>query len=249
MLSGKSTERRHALEAKILNGLLGDSVLVSRADTPDLVRTDELIGFGSADLQDLSQLLHSQKYGQFFIRRIHCFHLITDLPAGDRIAFSGAFFMIALSGERIPEPAHGSKRLKRIVLKACEYNPKDRYQTAEEMLNELILLTTAKKELPRVPQKPQEGVFLGPKNTLRGNDSFPGNEKIGLPAEYDDQTKGPSLPKMKSPGMSEKGLDNPQTESDGFGEETVGPVKPVPKQKPKAKKGGQYLSGQSLLLW
>ena len=41
------------------------------------------------------------------------------------------------NGEPIPAPAHGSEELKRIVLKACAYDPKDRYQTADEMLREL----------------------------------------------------------------------------------------------------------------
>ena len=37
-------------------------------------------------------------------------------------------------GEPLPPPAHGSEVLKRIVLKACAYDPKDRYQSAEELL-------------------------------------------------------------------------------------------------------------------
>ena len=40
-------------------------------------------------------------------------------------------------GEPLPPPAHGSERLKRIVLKACAYDPKDRYQTADDLLSDL----------------------------------------------------------------------------------------------------------------
>ena len=40
-------------------------------------------------------------------------------------------------GEPLPAPAHGSEELKQIVLKACAYDPKDRYQSAEEMLTAL----------------------------------------------------------------------------------------------------------------
>ena len=40
-------------------------------------------------------------------------------------------------GEPIPAPAHGSEELKQIVLKACAYDPKDRYQSAAEMLSAL----------------------------------------------------------------------------------------------------------------
>ena len=38
-----------------------------------------------------------------------------------------------ISGESIPAPAHGSERLKALVLKAVAYRPEDRFQTAEEM--------------------------------------------------------------------------------------------------------------------
>ena len=41
------------------------------------------------------------------------------------------------SGEEIPAPAHGGEELKRIVLKACAFDPKDRWQSAEDMLREL----------------------------------------------------------------------------------------------------------------
>ena len=43
-----------------------------------------------------------------------------------------------LAGEKLPEPAHGSPWLKRIVMKACAYDPKDRYQTAREMRQDLM---------------------------------------------------------------------------------------------------------------
>ncbi len=41
------------------------------------------------------------------------------------------------SGEPLPAPAHGSEALKRIVLKACAFDPRQRYATAEEMRREL----------------------------------------------------------------------------------------------------------------
>ena len=43
-------------------------------------------------------------------------------------------------GEAIPAPAHGSEELQRIVLKACKYDPKERYQSAEDMLRDLEAL-------------------------------------------------------------------------------------------------------------
>ena len=45
-----------------------------------------------------------------------------------------------LSDEPLPVPAHGSTELKRIVLKACTYDPKERYHTADEMLADLNAL-------------------------------------------------------------------------------------------------------------
>ncbi len=38
-----------------------------------------------------------------------------------------------ISGEIIPPPAHGREELKKIVLKACSYNPTDRYKDPSEM--------------------------------------------------------------------------------------------------------------------
>ena len=40
-------------------------------------------------------------------------------------------------GETIPAPAHGSEELKRIVFKACAFDPKDRYPSAAAMLEDL----------------------------------------------------------------------------------------------------------------
>ena len=45
------------------------------------------------------------------------------------------------SGEQIPAPRNGSEELKRIVLKACAYDPKDRYQSARKMREDLMRLS------------------------------------------------------------------------------------------------------------
>ena len=44
------------------------------------------------------------------------------------------------SGEEIPAPLYGSEELQRIVLKACAFEPKDRYASASEMLADLKAL-------------------------------------------------------------------------------------------------------------
>ena len=47
-----------------------------------------------------------------------------------------------MNGDSIPAPTHGSDGLKRIVLRACAYDPKARYASAEEMLEDLLRLGT-----------------------------------------------------------------------------------------------------------
>ena len=46
------------------------------------------------------------------------------------------------NGEIIPAPAHGSKELQQIVLKACAYNPEDRFCSANDFLNALKKIGT-----------------------------------------------------------------------------------------------------------
>lgn len=50
-------------------------------------------------------------------------------------------FTRRISGEQIKEPLKGSPELKRIVLKACAFDPADRYQSAKEMLADIGKLT------------------------------------------------------------------------------------------------------------
>ncbi len=56
------------------------------------------------------------------------------------------------AGEPLPAPVHGSEELKRIVLKACAFDPQDRYQNAQEMLDALRGLDqTVVKEFSDAP--------------------------------------------------------------------------------------------------
>ena len=52
------------------------------------------------------------------------------------------------AGEAIPAPKNGSDEFKTVVLKACAYNPADRYQTAQEMMNALCLVG-GKDQIPQ----------------------------------------------------------------------------------------------------
>lgn len=66
-----------------------------------------------------------------------------------------------LQGESLPPPAHGSKELKRIVLKACAFDPKDRYATAEQMLQDVEVLLSSK--VTDVDSKSKNGEKAGSK--------------------------------------------------------------------------------------
>ena len=47
-------------------------------------------------------------------------------------------------GEKLPAPKNGSAKLKKIVLKACEYHPENRYASAQEMYDALDALENGK---------------------------------------------------------------------------------------------------------
>lgn len=74
--------------------------------------------------------------------------------------------MRRLSGEQLPDPKHGSEALNRVVLKACAYDPKERFGSAEEMRHALELLVQPESKLkleekdkiryaPKVELKPE----------------------------------------------------------------------------------------------
>lgn len=64
------------------------------------------------------------------------------------------------SGEKIPAPKNGSEELKQIVLKACAFDPKDRYQSAREMREDLVRLSDgyAPELQPEVMPEPEPAV-------------------------------------------------------------------------------------------
>ena len=53
-------------------------------------------------------------------------------------------------GEKIPAPKNGSEELKKIVLKACEYRPEDRYWSAQALYDALESLGDDEKELEKI---------------------------------------------------------------------------------------------------
>lgn len=63
-----------------------------------------------------------------------------------------------LAGEPLPAPASGSRGLQRIVLKACSFDPKDRYHSADEMLADLERLNAAPVAVPQESETGNEKV-------------------------------------------------------------------------------------------
>ena len=104
---------------------------------------------GTPDYQ-APEVVHMEKYGQtadIYSLGITLYWLLNNR----RMPFIDANQQITLvvkneamdrryRGEKLPAPKNGSAKLKKIVLKACEYQPENRYLSAQEMYDELSLL-------------------------------------------------------------------------------------------------------------
>ena len=82
-------------------------------------------------------------------------------------------------GEALPEPANGSDALKAIVLKACAFDPKDRYQTAAEMREDLKKLDTGAVLVPPVIPAASVEPVPGGEVTMK---IFPGKQAQPAPS-------------------------------------------------------------------
>lgn len=92
-------------------------------------------------------------------------------------------------GEALPPPHNGSEGLKQVVLKACAYDPKERFQSAEEMLDSLDRLARSASS-PRPVSPPAQRPA-----------SAPGERPAAVPAQ-----KEPAQP---SPASSPAPVQNP----------------------------------------
>ena len=93
-------------------------------------------------------------------------------------------------GEPIPAPKNGSEALKRIVLKACAYDPSDRYHTADEMLADLNALQGSPTAAPEETAPAAEAE--APENTetaTRGAFTV-GTARTAAPAQDAEKTEG-----------------------------------------------------------
>lgn len=60
-----------------------------------------------------------------------------------------------MSGEKLPPPEYGSDALKAIVLKACEFDPENRFASAQEMLEALQNMELQRRPQPQPQPQPQ----------------------------------------------------------------------------------------------
>ena len=77
-------------------------------------------------------------------------------PVVPKIAQSEEARNRRFAGEPLPAPKNGSQELKRIVLKACAFEPANRYYTAEEMLADLTALSKAPAASKQAVPLPEE---------------------------------------------------------------------------------------------
>ena len=108
---------------------------------------------GTPDYQ-APEVVHMEKYGQtadIYSLGITLYWLLNNR----RMPFIDANQQITLvvkneamdrryRGEKLPAPKNGSAKLKKIVLKACEYQPENRYASAQEMYDALDALENGK---------------------------------------------------------------------------------------------------------
>ncbi len=110
-----------------------------------------------------------------------------------------------IRGEPLPPPADGSDRLKRIVLKACAFDPRDRYRNAREMLADLEALEEGEQEQPERPERkkrprPQSLRESPPRQERRERQERPEQgEQQEEPEQHEKQERPPRSPQPDQP--------------------------------------------------
>ncbi len=129
-----------------------------------------------------------------------------------------------MSGEALPPPRHASAELAKVVLKACAYDPGERYQTPDELKKGLkAVLNTprtvdtpevvkaeqpkiaAEKEQPeqkQVPPKPETATQLADDKKAGTVTQYADGEKPGTVTQYADVKKKPDAKDAKSEDIS-----------------------------------------------
>ena len=109
-------------------------------------------------------------------------------PITEKITYSDreTALLKRIQGVPLPEPANGSTEIKRIVLKACQYLPDDRYPTMNELFNDLQQCEGAENKgkwtMHQKPEEQQPKVHKttekDPSEQAENKNSFDNGEKI-----------------------------------------------------------------------
>ena len=96
------------------------------------------------------------------------------------------------SGDKLPRPIHGNTALVSVVLKACEFDPKNRYKTAKEMLDDLVNIKYGSTVNPNVitaqKEEPVKDGFIHNTNRKDTNNAWnDAQETVGN--EYSNNRK------------------------------------------------------------
>ena len=204
------------------------------------------------------EIMHMEKYGQavdIYSLGITLYWLLNNR----RMPFIGADEQITparrseamekryAGKEKLPKPKNGSKRLKEIVLKACEYDPVNRYTSAQEMYDELDALKTGNKQTENTPKKNKtvkpENRTETEKNGFQESGTIRGavaDDNWNESREIQENSWGEATGTIGAPG----GKKEKNKKGNGYQEElvteTVGVKNPKPKAERHRTRSGAY---------
>lgn len=160
-----------------------------------------------------------------------------------------------LSGEALPDPVSGSRELKNIVLKACAFEPRARYESAEAMYYALAglsgMASAPRTESVKVDQRfvdYDDGFTVGTygANTNRSDATVSGSTLRGTPPVQEAPKQ--SAPKQETPKQSapKKRVTVPVQSMDQIFEEFIGGQKSQATPKPQLVRNNKVRKKSSL---